>query len=65
MLFATFYFSGTGNTRWAVEQFNRILNENSLQFKAYSIDNFNSKPKEELTALLKKSNVKEIEVLYL
>lgn len=55
MLFTTFYFSGTGNTRWAVEQFNRILNENSLQFKAYSIDNFNSKSKEELTALLKKS----------
>ncbi len=55
MLFTTFYFSGTGNTRWVVEQFNRILNENSLQSKSCTIDNFNCISKEALTDLLKQS----------
>jgi NAD-dependent dihydropyrimidine dehydrogenase PreA subunit len=39
MKFITFYFSGTGNTKWAVEQFNRIVTEKGHESKIYSIDN--------------------------
>ncbi len=28
MKFSTFYFSGTGNTKWVVEQFNNIIANN-------------------------------------
>lgn len=55
MIFTTFYFSGTGNTRWIVEQFNSILNETSHQTLSCSVDNFTLISKEELTDIIKKS----------
>lgn len=56
MIFTTFYFSGTGNTRWVVEQFNSILNESSHQTAAYTIDNFNQRSREDLTDIINKSS---------
>jgi len=38
MKFSTFYFSGTGNTRWAVETFNAIISEKDHQAAMFSID---------------------------
>ncbi len=38
MLFSIFYFSGTGNTRWAAEQFKEILTAKGQNCEAYSID---------------------------
>ncbi|KNZ41317.1 EFR1 family ferrodoxin [Acetobacterium bakii] len=38
MKFSTFYFSGTGNTRWAVETFNAIISEKGHQAAMFSID---------------------------
>lgn len=38
MKFSTFYFSGTGNTRWAVETFNAIIGEKGHQAEMVSID---------------------------
>lgn len=38
MKFATFYFSGTGNTRWAVKTFNTIISEKDHQAAMFSID---------------------------
>jgi NAD-dependent dihydropyrimidine dehydrogenase PreA subunit len=55
MIFTTFYFSGTGNTRWVVEQFNGILEESSHQAASFNIDNFNQISKEVLTGILKNS----------
>jgi len=39
MIFSTFYFSGTGNTKWVVEQLNSIVSKNGHQAEMYSIDN--------------------------
>jgi len=55
MLFTTFYFSGTGNTRWVVEQFDSLVEENSIQAASYSIDRFDQFQKENLIDILKKS----------
>lgn len=38
MKFSTFYFSGTGNTRWAVDEFARIIEEKGHQAELVSID---------------------------
>lgn len=38
MRFTTFYFSGTGNTQWTVNQFHRILTEAGHESKVFSID---------------------------
>ena len=38
MKFSTFFFSGTGNTRWAVETFNAIISEKGHQAAMVSID---------------------------
>lgn len=38
MKFSTFYFSGTGNTKWAVETFNAIIGEKGHQAAMVSID---------------------------
>ncbi|MBU4440670.1 MAG: hypothetical protein L6276_03410, partial [Acetobacterium sp.] len=38
MKFSTFYFSGTGNTKWAVEAFNAIIREKGHQAEMFSID---------------------------
>ncbi|MBC3889973.1 hypothetical protein GH810_16865 [Acetobacterium paludosum] len=38
MKFSTFYFSGTGNTRWAVETFNAIITAKGHQADLFSID---------------------------
>lgn len=55
MIFTTFYFSGTGNTKWVVEQFNSILNETSHQTASYAIDKLNRISKEEIADIIKKS----------
>jgi ferredoxin len=38
MNYSTFYFSGTGNTRWAVSEFTKILQDQGHQAEQYSID---------------------------
>ncbi len=38
MKFTTFYFSGTGNTRWAAQEFARIVGEKGHQADVVSID---------------------------
>ena len=38
MKLSTFFFSGTGNTRWAVETFNAIIREKDHQAAMFSID---------------------------
>lgn len=38
MNFTTFYFSGTGNTRWAVKEFHRIIETRGHQGKFYAIE---------------------------
>lgn len=38
MKFSTFYFSGTGNTKWAVQNFNDIVSEKGHQAAMFSID---------------------------
>ncbi|AEY66092.1 hypothetical protein [Clostridium sp. BNL1100] len=38
MKFSTFYFSGTGNTEWAVREFNRIIVECGHDVDSISID---------------------------
>ena len=38
MNYSTFYFSGTGNTRWAVAEFTRIIQDQGHQAELYSID---------------------------
>jgi NAD-dependent dihydropyrimidine dehydrogenase PreA subunit len=37
MIFSTFYFSGTGNTQWVAEEFNRIVISRGAQGKIYPI----------------------------
>lgn len=55
MIFSTFYFSGTGNTKWVVEQFSSIVSKASHQSTSYSIDHFDRISKEELTRIIKES----------
>lgn len=38
MRFTTFYFSGTGNTKWAVSQFDRIMSEMGQRAHSFSIE---------------------------
>jgi Dissimilatory sulfite reductase (desulfoviridin), alpha and beta subunits len=38
MRFTTFYFSGTGNTEWAVRKFSQFLNDAGHDAKMYSVD---------------------------
>lgn len=38
MKFSTFYFSGTGNTKWVVEQLNNIVANNGHKAEMFSID---------------------------
>lgn len=56
MLFTTFYFSGTGNTRWAVEQFNKIITNKGQQIEIYSIDNHEAKAADFLKNIICKSD---------
>lgn len=37
MIFSTFYFSGTGNTKWAVEELTKIILSQGHQGNIYSI----------------------------
>lgn len=38
MKFSTFYFSGTGNTRWAAAEFTKMIQDQGHQAELYSID---------------------------
>ena len=55
ILLTTFYFSGTGNTKWVVEQLNCIVKEGGHQAKAYAIDHFNQISKVDLIKIITKS----------
>lgn len=56
MLFTTFYFSGTGNTKWTVEQFQQLVILSGHQAKLYSIDSFDRFTIEELRSTVKESD---------
>lgn len=55
MLFSTFYFSGTGNTKWIAEQFSSLVIQSGHQAQLYSIDNFDRFVKEDLAKIVKDS----------
>ena len=55
MLFTTFYFSGTGNTKWVAEQLERIVVQSGHQSKLYSIDNFDRSAEADFIKELKES----------
>ncbi|KAF5038226.1 Electron transport complex subunit RsxB [anaerobic digester metagenome] len=52
MKFTTFYFSGTGNTRWAVDEFARIVGEKGHQADVVSIDIQTSLSDEQIRAMV-------------
>ncbi len=56
MLFSTFYFSGTGNTKWVVEQFNDIIVNNGHKSEIYTIDINEILSKEQLLNILNNSD---------
>ncbi|WP_085832383.1 EFR1 family ferrodoxin [Clostridium merdae] len=55
MLFTTFYFSGTGNTKWVVEQFKSTVIQSGHQAELYSIDDFKRCKSENLIKIVKES----------
>ncbi len=56
MLFSTFYFSGTGNTKWAIEKFSHIVNQNGHQAELYSIDNFDDCSSKDFARIIRESS---------
>lgn len=42
MKICIFYFSGTGNTKWAAEKLNKLLNENSHSSELFAIETVNT-----------------------
>lgn len=55
MRFITFYFSGTGNTKWAVNEFNNILANRGHQGVAHSIEDVSNKGKEYILDAINKA----------
>lgn len=56
MRFTTFYFSGTGNTEWAVRQFNQLANAAGHDAVMFSIENIDIQDVALLTDLVHKSD---------
>lgn len=56
MKFITFYFSGTGNTKWAVSQFNRILAERGHQSEIIPLEQENLEEPPVLEDLLQQAD---------
>jgi ferredoxin len=52
MKYATFYFSGTGNTRWAVSEFTRIIQDQGHQAEQVSIDISSQLTDEQIRAIV-------------
>ena len=50
MVFSIFYFSGTGNTKWAAAETVKIAEKNGHRANMYSIDNFRDKAPEYFTS---------------
>ena len=57
MIFSTFYFSGTGNTKWTVEQFDRIIREKGHEGFVYSIDQNEDMTDAFLTNIIERSDM--------
>lgn len=53
MVFTTFYFSGTGNTRWAVSELHKAVLEKGYHSSVYSIE----QPLDNLNELINKSDI--------
>jgi len=56
MLFSTFFFSGTGNTKWAIEKFGHIVIQYGHQAEMYSIDNFDECSSKDFTRIVRESS---------
>ncbi|MDP4121418.1 MAG: EFR1 family ferrodoxin [Bacillota bacterium] len=56
MKFSTFYFSGTGNTEWAVQQFHEILLDNGQESEVYAIENIDLQNMSVLTGIVNNSD---------
>ena len=56
MIFSTFYFSGTGNTEWAVKEFTKLIEMKGHQSVIYSIDGQNMQDKSTLKDILMNSD---------
>ncbi len=57
MLFSTFYFSGTGNTKWAAEQLDRIIRKKGHESFVYSIDRNEDMTDETLKEIITRSDM--------
>ena len=56
MLFSTFYFSGTGNTKWTTEQFDRIIRKKGHESFLYSIDRNEDMTDADLKGIMERSD---------
>ena len=56
MKFSTFYFSGTGNTKWAVKEFNQIIMRKGHDVRMFSIDVHDNLTDEQLRKIINDSD---------
>ena len=56
MIFSTFYFSATGNTKWAVGQFCQIVKSGGNKAEMYSIDAYEKLSDDVIKAILNDSD---------
>lgn len=56
MIFSTFYFSATGNTKWVVEQFCRIVRNSGNKAEMYTIDAYEKLTDDVIKAILNDSD---------
>lgn len=52
MKFLTFYFSGTGNTKWACDKFSTVVESSGNKSKLFPIENYHFNNKEKLLELI-------------
>ncbi len=57
MRFVVFYFSGTGNTKWAAEKFQEILVSKGQQVNLFSADNISTQNLPEIELLIKDADI--------
>ncbi|WP_160672288.1 EFR1 family ferrodoxin [Clostridium sp. C8-1-8] len=56
MKFSTFYFSGTGNTEWAVKEFNQLVIEKGHEYESISIESIKNKETSFLEDIIDRSD---------
>lgn len=56
MIFSTFYFSGTGNTKWVAEQFNISIAKSGHQARLYPVESLKKGPNNLLKDIFEESD---------